>query len=192
MIEHYLALCFYLQGLQPEISMSCSIKHAMKLSYSSQLSFTVSGGMVIKIQHVIHQIKCWGLVLDRINDPHVYGGQMTQMVIAHCFLHLHDPGWDTGSTEGACHSHWERRMHREALPKGHWESRARTEQCHRFLLSSAVLCIRSSPGSDCTKPVFSAVKPFLGPSLWLRIWSLLCEKASAYMEDRVDLQWACW
>lgn len=121
MIEHYLALCFYLQGLQPEISMSCSIKHAMKLSYSSQLSFTVSGGMVIKIQHVIHQIKCWGLVLDRINDPHVYGGQMTQMVIAHCFLHLHDPGWDTGSTEGACHSHWERRMHREALLKGHWE-----------------------------------------------------------------------
>lgn len=50
---------------------------------------------------------------------------------------------------------------------------------------------------SCTKPCFSCCYPLLGFTserftLWLRIWSLLCEKASAYMEDRVDLQWACW
>lgn len=116
-----LLLLTYLQGLQPEISMSCSIKHAMKLSYSSQVSFTVSGGMVIKIQHVIHQIKCWGLVLDRINDPHVYVGQMTQML-----LHTASSTWmildeTLGAQKERTTVTGKEGCTREALPKGHWE-----------------------------------------------------------------------
>lgn len=92
MTEHYLALCFYLFAYnvsQTEMSFNCSIKHAKKVSYWSQVSFTVSGDMAIKIQHVIHQIKCWGRILDRIKIlvfRRAPVGQMTRMVIAHCFL----------------------------------------------------------------------------------------------------------
>lgn len=82
--------------------------------------------------------------------------------------------------------------------RGHWERTGL--QLSSVTYSSCVLLF-CTPGTvqdlSCTKLWFSWCYTLLGSisecfTLWLRIWSWLCEKASAYMEDSVDLQWACW
>lgn len=209
MTEHYLALCFYLltRSLQTKISWNWGVRHTIKLSYRPQVPFTVSGDTVVKIQHVIPLIECWGLILDRIIDPHVYESSCESNDTNGYRKPLPLPEWKWTRFWG--HTFW----HSTIIEKegcmplgctGRLLSDGVTErtglwpkQHHRFVLFSAVLYIRNSPkiwaAQNCVSAGFT---PFLAWSqhftLQLRIWSLFREKASAYMEDNVDLQWACW
>lgn len=143
----------------------------MKLSFLSQVSFTVSGDMVIKIQHVIHQIKCWGLILDRINDPHVYESSCgSNDPNALCTL-LPPP-------ECSWVRHWE---HRGSVPQvlGKKDAPARPHSKgvieRTGLVSHIPLVFCCSVHQEqcrswaAQSQASAAVKPVLVPPLWLRI-----------------------
>lgn len=151
MTERYLALCFYVvtRSLQTKISWSWGTRHTVKLCYRPQVPFTVSGD-VVKIQRVIQLIKCWSLILDRINESPVYESSRDPNTNDY-----RKPEWHWrrfwGQEAGRPQA-WYRRTHATmqegCLPAG-WlrESCFTMEQRNRFFPCSAVLYIRNGPRS---------------------------------------------
>lgn len=205
--EHYLALCFYLltRSLQTKISWSWDMRHTTKLSYQPQVLFTVSGDTVVKIQR----------------DPpdRMLGSNFGQDKWFSCLWELVWVKWHKWLSQTTSFT-WmtmneilgARSWHATIIEKegcmplgctGRPPSNGVTErtvlQPSSITDSSCVLLYCTSGTAQdlsCTKLCFSWFYTLFGLTsehftLQLRIWTLLCEKASAYMEDNVDLQRAC-